>query len=137
MTYSVYSGRNRHHPYVSGEANRLVQPVSFASPPGTPVYTEVVASCSHAATPTAVNKLRIDSGAWTGSCGFCGYQYNIPTPAIGGLFECTAIETDINPDDTMVFKGSPFPAASIGVSATYVLEPMVQAFVFPGDVSET
>ncbi len=134
MTQSVYSGRTRHHPYVNGEAARLVQPaaIGFGSAPGTVVLTEVAATCTENATPTAPNKLRIDSGSWTDTCGFCGYAATFS--ASSGLFNIIRLETDIVEDDTLVIDGNFF--TGIGISASFTITIFVQPFVFPGDAGE-
>jgi len=134
VTQSIYSGRSRHHPYAHGESARLVQPaaIGFGSAPGTPVLTEVAASCTENATPTAQNKLRIDSGAWTDTCGYCGYAATFS--ASSGLFNIIRLETDIIKDDTLVIDGNFF--TGIGISASFTITIFVQPFTFPADAGQ-
>lgn len=134
MTQSVYSGRNRHHPYAHGEAARLVQPraIGFGSAPGTPVFTVASATCTENATPTASNKLRVDSGSWP-DCGiYCGYKATLS--ASSGLFDIIRLETDVVEFDTLVIGGNFF--TNIGVSASFTITIFIQPFTFPGDAGE-
>ncbi len=134
MSWQAFSSRSRHHPFAGGFPNPHSQPraAGFSSAPAADLRTVVAGTCTENATPTAQNKLRIDSGSWTDACVFCG---NWRATFNGSSKEqIIRLETDIVKDDTLVVNASLF--SGIGISAAFTIDIYVQPFTFPADASE-